>query len=193
MSEEIISRLGDDVASELTLENFLKCGQLPFEENPYAKKTTHGAKAFMVKELKALKMKTAGLDNAERCKRLLCHYNSPQLADPQHYNVVPRMFYHRLDFWMDKSPIINFLNKPQNRMSIIFALTWFLHYLSSELYVTSFFGLPRCSVYKAQPHCYILHNIQTYTFSSLDDFGKVAMTLFLNMLYGQIIPKYKKA
>merc|ERR1712159_56968 len=57
MSEEIISRLGDDVASELTLENFMKCGQLPFEENLYAKKTTHGAKAFMVKELKALKMK----------------------------------------------------------------------------------------------------------------------------------------
>jgi len=176
-----------------TIDDFLKSGNLPFEENPYSKKTTSGAKAFMTTELKNLKMKTAGLDNSERCKRLLCHYNTPDLADPTHYNSVPKGFYHRVDFWLEKSPVISFLNKSQPRLIIIFIMTYFLHFLSSELYVTSILGLPRCSVYKGMPHCYVLHNIQVYTFGSLDDFGKIGMTVFLNMLYGNIIPKYKKA
>ena len=40
------------------------------------------------------------------------------------------------------------------------------------------------------PHCYLLHIIQVNTFGSFDDFGKIVMTVFLNMLYGRIIPKY---
>ena len=170
------------------LDHFLFSSQKPEGENPYTKSQTKGAKALMEEHLKALKMKTSGLDNAERCKRLLVHYKNPDKADPTHYKRIPQQFMHRLDFWFELSPFVRFLNQPQPRMCIIFIFTYILHYMSSELYVTSIFGLPRCSVYKAQPHCTFLHTIQNYTFSSLDDFGKIGITLFLNMMYDKIIP-----
>jgi len=183
-----------EVPVKFDKDHFLLCAQ-DGDENIYSKSTTKGARKLMDDQLRALNMKTANLDNSERCRRLLIHYRNPNIANPQHYKTIPFQFITRSDFWITHSSLIAFLNKPNPRMIVIFIITYILHYYSYKLYVMDIeFGgykYPSCALNPYGVFCKPLKTIQDYTFGGMDDLGKMFFTVGLNFLYSNIIPRPK--
>lgn len=185
--------MANKVPDSFNLNHFLLSNQGPEDENPYSMNgVSNGSKSVLDAQLRKLRMRTSSLSNSERCKRLLIHYTTPDLAEPRWYSAIPLRFIMRPDFWIYHSSLIRFLNMPTPKIIIVFLMTWLLHYASFQLYASPIkfrdYKLPSCSAFPNQPWCSTLKNIQDYTFGSLGDFGKMGTTIFLHFLYGNIIP-----
>ena len=182
------------VPQPFNLAHFILANKGDPAQNPYRQNgVANGSTPVMDAELRALNMiRHFPGGNTERCHRLLCHYNTPQLSQPHWYHRMPLRFYNRYDFWLYHSAIIQFLHRPTPRLLCVFAITWGLHYASYLLFTIRIevlgFKFPSCAALPVQPWCSTLKSVQDYTFNALDDFGKMLSLLFVNALYNNIIP-----
>jgi len=185
------------VPNPFDLEHFVECCENA-NPNPYTLSINNGASNVLTDELRKLRMLTAIQGgNAERTRRLYAHYRQWAQANPRHYHPYPMFrfpaqFLFRRDMWLHHSGIFRFLHQPTPKLIMVFLMTYLVHYLSYKLFVIDLefagYKIPSCIFVPTQRHCYPLKQLQDYTFSGIDDFGKMAFTLGMNGLYNKLIP-----
>mmetsp|Transcript_10883 Transcript_10883/g.44068 ORF Transcript_10883/g.44068 Transcript_10883/m.44068 type:complete len:207 (+) Transcript_10883:36-656(+) len=158
---------------------------------------SHGAKAWMENEMRRLRMKTSGLTNEERYKRLCRHYVDElrSQADPQHYHKYPfRMFWANIKFW--RHFFLSYFRVFENsvvQFVIAMLLMGWLHEKSYKWYTKK---LPALGIHKpcmklqtqfnAPIWCGLFKTMQDYTFSGFADMKKTLVALAMKCFIGSV-------